>query len=71
MEELQNILVAQGFMTQEDMDTGPGIFGPRTEAALKAYQDSLGLPSTGFYGPQTRESLAQAAQPGFTDGSGW
>ncbi len=63
VEELQNMLVGLGLMTQEDMDTGPGIFGPRTERALKAYQESLGLPATGFYGPQTRESLAQAAEP--------
>src|SRR6185369_5981455 len=48
---------------QEEMDTGPGIFGPRTEHALKAYQAELGLPATGFYGPMTRESLAKAAEP--------
>jgi peptidoglycan hydrolase-like protein with peptidoglycan-binding domain len=63
VEELQNILVKMGYMTQEEMDTGPGIFGPRTEHALKAYQAELGLPATGFYGPQTRESLAKAAAP--------
>jgi peptidoglycan hydrolase-like protein with peptidoglycan-binding domain len=63
VEELQKLLIQMGYMTQEQMDTGPGIFGPRTEHALKAYQADLGLPSTGFYGPKTRESLAKAAEP--------
>jgi peptidoglycan hydrolase-like protein with peptidoglycan-binding domain len=63
VEDLQNLLVQMGFMTQEEMDTGPGTFGPRTEHALKAYQAELGLPATGFYGPMTRESLAKAAEP--------
>jgi peptidoglycan hydrolase-like protein with peptidoglycan-binding domain len=63
VEELQRILISLGFMTQEEMDTGPGIFGPRTERALRAYQESQGLPATGFYGPMTRESLAQVGEP--------
>ncbi|MDE1874969.1 MAG: peptidoglycan-binding protein, partial [Patescibacteria group bacterium] len=29
-------------------------FGPATEKALKAYQASVGLPSTGYFGPLTR-----------------
>jgi len=32
---LQKRLVAEGYMTQAEMDTGPGVFGPRTTAAYK------------------------------------
>jgi len=33
VQQLQNYLVQQGYMTSEEMATGPGIFGPRTQAA--------------------------------------
>jgi peptidoglycan hydrolase-like protein with peptidoglycan-binding domain len=58
VEELQRGLVAAGAMTQADMDTGPGIFGLRTDAAVRSFQTQSGLPSTGTYGPQTQAALA-------------
>jgi peptidoglycan hydrolase-like protein with peptidoglycan-binding domain len=63
---LQASLVQLGHMSQEDMDTGPGTFGPRTEAAVKSFQGAHGVPTTGYYGPLTRAALTAAlngAQP--------
>lgn len=34
---LQELLVRLGFMTRADFDTGPGIFGPRTQKALDLF----------------------------------
>ncbi len=58
--QLQTALVRLGYMSQADMNTGPGIFGPRTEAALKAFQSANGVPATGYYGPLTRTALTRA-----------
>ena len=65
VEQLQRYLVANGFMTQAEMDTGPGIYGPRTTAAVERMQNSLGVDNStgpGFYGPRTRASIQQATQ---------
>lgn len=57
---LQDALVKLGYMTASDQRTGPGIFGPRTEAALKAFQRAYGVESTGYYGPKTQAALTKA-----------
>ncbi len=57
---LQAALVRAGSMSQADMNTGPGTFGPRTEAAVRAFQSSHGVPVTGYYGPLTRAALSRA-----------
>jgi peptidoglycan hydrolase-like protein with peptidoglycan-binding domain len=56
---LQTILEARGF------DPGPidGIFGPRTEAAVKAYQEAYGLKVDGIVGPITWGSLNEGEEP--------
>ncbi|HYI00066.1 peptidoglycan-binding protein [Hyalangium sp.] len=59
--QLQSALVDLGYMTQAQMDTGPGTFGPQTEASLKRFQADHGVPSTGYYGPLTREALTAKA----------
>lgn len=58
--ELQDALVKLGFMTQAQMNTGPGTFGPRTDAALKAFQQSQGLTADGIYGPRSQAALRNA-----------
>src|SRR6185312_6989070 len=61
VKQLQSALVNLGYMTQGQMDTGPGIFGPQTEASLKRFQSDHGVPNTGYYGPMTREALTKVA----------
>ncbi len=60
VKQLQQALVKLGHMTQKQMNTGPGIFGPQTQAALQAFQRKHGVPATGFYGAQTRTALSKA-----------
>ncbi len=55
---MQRKLAAKGFLTAAQLATGPGIYGPRTEAAVRAFQSSRGLPGTGVAGPQTLAALA-------------
>ena len=52
---LQNFLIENGFL----QTTATGYFGKLTLAAVKAYQKSLGLPSTGYVGPLTRDALSK------------
>ena len=54
---LQDDLVKLGFMTRAEVDTGYGTFGPKTEAALKSFQASVGLEQTGAVGPKTKHAL--------------
>ncbi|QSQ18836.1 transglycosylase SLT domain-containing protein [Pyxidicoccus parkwayensis] len=57
VKKLQSALVKAGYMTQKEMDTGPGTFGPRTEQALKEFQSANGVKNTGYYGPLTRAAF--------------
>lgn len=61
--ELQQALKSAGF------NPGPidGIFGPRTQAALRAYQESIGVPVTGVYDDATKAKL-DAPEGGDTSG---
>lgn len=58
VEGLQSGLVQAGFMTNAQMATGPGIFGPQTEASVRALQTQAGLPVTGVVDAATRRALA-------------
>lgn len=60
VKQLQNALVRLGFMTQAQMNTGPGVFGPRTDAALRDFQGSKSLEADGIYGPKSRAALSKA-----------
>lgn len=63
---LQNYLVANGYMTQQQMNTGPGTYGPATTAAVAALQKKLGVDNStgvGYYGPKTQAAIAAAANP--------
>ncbi len=72
VKQLQAALVKAGTLTQKEMNTGPGVFGPRTEAALKEFQQKHGVPATGYYGPKTRAALEKlgAKTPAKTGGTG-
>ncbi|MCB2224176.1 MAG: peptidoglycan-binding protein [Actinobacteria bacterium] len=54
--EIQAVLEAAGF------DPGPvdGVYGPKTVAAVKAYQQQAGIGVDGKVGPVTRRSLASS-----------
>jgi uncharacterized protein (TIGR02594 family) len=58
MADIQRALRAAGF------DPGPidGIAGPRTRAAIRAFQRAAGLVPDGIAGPRTRAALAAAAE---------
>jgi peptidoglycan hydrolase-like protein with peptidoglycan-binding domain len=59
--KLQKTLHSLGFLSSEAMATGPGVFGPRTEQALKAFQDAQGLKPTGQLDALTDLALQKAA----------
>jgi len=66
VQKLQEALVKLGYMTREEMATGPGIFGPRTWRALAHFKGAHGLKKVGVYGPKAAEALgrALAGEPG-------
>ena len=54
--QLQQYLVANGYMTQAQMNSGPGTYGPQTTAAVEKMQQALGVNNSsgpGYYGPLT------------------
>lgn len=55
---LQDRLIELGFMTVLQQSTGPGTFGNQTEAALKAFQKSQGLATSGQLTDETAAALA-------------
>lgn len=57
---LQWNLVYLGFMDADEVAGGGGRFGPLTEAAVKAFQDAKGIPTTGTHGDQTAAALVQS-----------
>lgn len=59
--QMQNKLVRLGYMTQTQFDTGRGIFGPQTDAALKRFQARHNLADDGIFGPKTFNALRDAA----------
>ena len=51
-------LVQQGLLAAgTDVGVADGLFGPRTEAAIRAYQEKKGLPETGKLTPEQAEAL--------------
>lgn len=55
--QFQQKLVAAKFMSMSDFKSGPGVYGPRTEAAVKRLQGFVGLPASGVAGPSTLAAL--------------
>lgn len=58
---LQNNLVRLGYMTEAQVRTGPGIFGPRTDAALRRFQADHDLGRDGVFGPRTFRAMENAS----------
>lgn len=61
VEGLQDRLVAVGLMTVTQVNSGRGIFGPQTNAALKAFQLQHGMTPTGILNDETYKGLLLAA----------
>jgi len=56
VEKLQRFLMSQGFLTQAQIDTGPGIYGPQTTRAVESWQNKNGVNNSsgpGYWGPQS------------------
>ncbi len=71
--EGENVRNWQGFLLGLDLLTGgvDGIFGPKTEAATKAFQKKQKLTQDGMVGPLTyAAALQRGFDPGFTDPNG-
>lgn len=60
VKQLQQALVKLKHLSTAAYHTGPGTFGPRTEAALKAFQSAHGIEATGVYGLKSQAALAKA-----------
>jgi len=60
VKQLQDALVKLKYMTTAQVATGPGIFGAKTEAAVKKFQADKKLPTTGYYGDMTHAALKKA-----------
>ena len=56
--EVQEMLIAQGYL-EGDAD---GIFGPKTEAAVLAFQQEKGLDATGIVGEGTWQALENSGE---------
>ncbi len=57
---LQANMVRLGYMTEKQVKTGPGIFGPRTDAALKRFQADHHLTRDGIFGAKTFHAVEDA-----------
>ena len=53
---LQRMLMNRGYDVASEID---GRFGPKTEAAVKAYQSDHGLDVDGIVGPKTWDALRE------------
>lgn len=59
VENLQDNLIALGFLSKAQKATGTGIFGPRTEKALRDFQRSANLEANGKFGPATERAMRE------------
>jgi peptidoglycan hydrolase-like protein with peptidoglycan-binding domain len=59
VESLQDEMIDLGYLTPEQKKTGIGIFGPKTEDALKGFQKDMLLKDTGVLDLPTQVALRQ------------
>lgn len=67
VKQLQDYLVSQKVMTQGQVNTGYGTYGPQTKAAVAALQQKLGVNAgadAGYFGPQTIAAIGKVAPGG-------
>lgn len=72
VQQLQDYLVSKGLMTQAQVNTGYGTYGPQTTAAVQKLQEALGVDNStgvGYFGPKTIAAVT-AAPSGSQGGSG-
>lgn len=65
VKQLQDYLVSAGYMTQAQVNTGYGVYGAQTTAAVAALQKALGVDNSsgvGYFGPLTRNALQGGSQ---------
>lgn len=60
VQELQKCLMKLGLLSRADYQTGPGIFGPHTELALRNFQARNRCVVDGWYGSQSRAAMQRA-----------
>jgi hypothetical protein len=64
VQKLQDFLVSQGLMTQAQVNTGYGTYGPQTTAAVKKFQEQNGVDNTsgpGYWGPRTISAVSSSS----------
>lgn len=63
-----DVVALQKSLLSKGIDPGPadGAFGPKTEAALKRFQEKAGLDADGICGPKTRAALDEPGMPGMS-----
>lgn len=59
VDELQDDLIALGYMTLEQKKTGPGVFGPKTRKAVEAFQRDNHLEVNGTCDALTLDAILQ------------
>ncbi|MGI8786869.1 MAG: peptidoglycan-binding protein [Pyrinomonadaceae bacterium] len=59
VESLQDELIDLGYLTPEQKKTGVGVFGPKTEDALKQFQKDILLKDTGVLDLPTQAAIRQ------------
>ena len=69
VKQLQDWLVSMGYMTQAQVNTGYGTYGPQTTAAVQKLQEDLGVDNStgpGYWGPKTLTAVNTATSNGTT-----
>lgn len=73
VKDLQRLLIALGYLPARSDD---GVFGPKTEAAVRRLQQAMNVPADGMYGPVTRTAVERtlrfaASLPKPQSGTDW
>lgn len=66
VKQLQDWLVANGYLTQAQVNTGYGTYGPQTTAAVLKAQQKLGVDNSsgpGYWGPRTISAVNGGGSP--------